>query len=279
MGYSRNKSGQLQEIKFLLKEKYGLTDLEILNKKHLDVDFKHSKEIIKDITLLNKGYPLAYIVGFSEFLGCKIDLSLKPLIPRPETEYWVETSINSLKKIVNQLVNYQVLDLYCGSGCIGIAILKELAINNKLNMIVTFADIDVKMLEQTLINLKINKIPSKYYKIIKSNNFSNLKEQKFDYIFANPPYVSDQIKNTNLTKTIKYEPSKALYTKNDGLEIINKFLKSGKDHVKNKIYMEFGYGQKLKIEKILKQYKYSNYEFIKDQYNKYRELKITHFES
>lgn len=231
-----------REIEWLKREKY----------KGEEVGLRVAKS---DFARLKKGEPIDYVIGWKEFLGCKIDLSARPLIPREETEFWVESAIRDLKATSYQLKALRVLDLFSGSGCIGFAILKHVP-----NAKVTFGDLH-----------PINK------RTIKTNIFSNIKG-KFDVIFANPPYIPTQ--KSKVQKSVKdWEPKSALYAGEDGLAIIKKFLKQAKDHLnpacpeqgrRSKIYLEFGFGQKLAIARLLKQFGYAHYQFNKDQFGKYR---------
>ena len=220
---------------------------------------------------LTAGEPLEYIRGYTEFLGCKIDLSKKPLIPRAETEFWAQQAVNNILTFSRMLeCPVKILDMFSGSGCIGLAVLKNVKNSN-----VTFADKDKKCLEQIRINIEINqplhKASAWRSKIIRSDIFSNVQE-KFDYIFANPPYVAISKINKVQKSVLEYEPRIALFGGKDGLFYIRKFLKQAKSHLnKNgKIFMEFSPEQKNKIEKLLKQFKYKNWEFHKDQYGKWR---------
>lgn len=195
--------------------------------------------------------PLEYVKGFVEFLGCKIDLSKKPLIPRIETEFWVGEAIKTIK--TNKPI--KILDIFAGSGCIGIAVQKHIK-----NAKVVFADIENRMVGQ---------------KVIKSDVFSNIKG-KYDYIFANPPYIPTSKKNKVQKSVLEYEPKIALFAGRDGMFFINKLLKDAQKHLnKNgQIFMEFDPPQKKAIEKLLKKYIYSSWEFHKDQYGKYRWIVI-----
>ena len=246
----KNKEIQ-KEINWLLKEKYNE---------------KPDKNFYNDIKKLKKGEPLDYLIGFTEFLGTKINLSLKPFIPENETEFWVEKAINDIKKENNKAKKIKILDIFAGSGAIGISILKNIK-NSKVD----FAELEKKSLEQIKINTKINKINKNRYKIIKSDIFKNIKG-KYNYIFANPPYIAIKRKNKVEKSVLKYEPKSALFGGEDGLYFIKKFLKEAKFHLENngKIYMEFDSFQKREIEKIIRKNNFNNCQFFKDQYEKWR---------
>jgi len=223
----------------------------------------------KDLKKLKKGVPLDYLIGFRYFLDCKIDLSYKPLIPREETEYWVLKAIEEIKQShLNKKI--LVLDIFSGSGCIGIAILKHLPLAK-----VVFGELSEKFIKQIELNLKINKISKNRFKIIRSNIFSNLKG-KYDFIFANPPYLAKERINKIQKTVLKYEPKSALFGGKDGLRFIKKFLKEVKKFIKNGgvVYLEFDSFQKKSIEKLLNKYSYNNFEFFKDQFKRDRYLKI-----
>ncbi len=245
-----------KEFEWLLKEKYNN---------------KPTRNFYKDVGRLKAGEPLDYVIGFTEFLRCKIDLSKKPLIPRPETEYWVGEVIKEIKKENHSSrgssgQNLRILDMFAGSGCIGLAVLKNIK-----NSEVDFTDKAKNCLEQIKINLKINKIKSGSYAIIQSDIFDSVKD-KYDYIFANPPYIAIKRRNKIQKSVLKFEPKTALFGGSDGLFYIRKFLKNAKKHLNEsgEIFMELDFVQKNEIEGLTKKYKYKKYEFWKDQFGKYR---------
>ncbi|MEI6494685.1 MAG: peptide chain release factor N(5)-glutamine methyltransferase [bacterium] len=222
--------------------------------------------ISQDILRLKAGEPLDYVIGWKEFLGCKIDLSKKPLIPREETEHWVEEVMKS--KI--RLGKSKVLDLFAGSGCIGVAILKHFP-----NTHVTFGEKDTKMIEQIKINLKLSKISPTRYKVYQSDVFSQI-NSRYDYIFANPPYIAKKLAQKTQKSVIKWEPAEALWGGPDGLSFIKKFLKAVSIFLKNdgKIFMEFDHQQQESIKNLLKQLSYKNYTFHRDQFGRSRWVEI-----
>ena len=229
---------------------------------------KMTSKAKEDIERFKKGEPLDYIIGFTNFLGCKIDLSKRPLIPRVETEFWVEKTIEQVK--AEEVKSPKILDVFSGSGCIGISVMRHIK-----NAEVVFVDSEKNCLEQIAINCKINKINKKRFSILNSDVFSNIKG-KFDYIFANPPYIPKKNEKKVQKSVLRYEPKEALFGGEDGMHYIKKFLTDAKNFLNpnGKIYMEFDSIQKSKIEKLLKEYQYKSWQFNKDQYGKWRYVVI-----
>lgn len=256
------KAKLFNRVNWLLKEKYNS---------------KPSKKFYNDVERLKAGEPVDYVIGFTEFLGTKINLSRHPLIPRPETEFWAGKALSSVRARESQGI--RCLDLFSGSGCVGVSILAKTS-----SLLCDIADRQKKCLEQARINCKLNRIDKKRYRIIKSDVFSNLKGnpalsrvEGYDYIFANPPYIPTTKKNKVGKSVLKFEPQIALFGGKDGLFYIRKFLKEAKNHLNTdgKIFMEFSPEQKKSVGDLAKKYGYKNYEFHKDQFGKWRWVEIT----
>ncbi|MFA6415982.1 MAG: peptide chain release factor N(5)-glutamine methyltransferase [Candidatus Paceibacterota bacterium] len=217
---------------------------------------------LADVKKIEQGEPLDYVIGWRDFLGCRIDLSERPLIPRAETEFWTELVI---KKIGQQPA--KVLDIFAGSGCVGLAVLKHC-----LQVEVTFADSEESCLRQIRKNRVKLRHAASLVKIIKSDVFSNIKN-KFDFILANPPYVPTVGRGSRVqTSASKYEPATALWSGADGLDIIRRFLTDAKNHLTptGEIWLEFSVGQKTKIEKLLRENGYKQCQFHRDQFGRFR---------
>ena len=259
---NESKNNLNQSIVWLLNEKYN---------------GQLTSEAEKDIARLRAGEPVDYVIGYKKFLGCQIDLRYKPLIPREETEFWLgKASAEITKGRPRGGSPRAALDMFAGSGCCGIAVLKNIS-----NSHCDFVDISDNCLKQIRLNLKINGIDKKRYRVIKSNIFEKLStpsvdSKRYDVILANPPYIGLAEKKKVQPSVLDFEPKQALFAKDNGLFFIKKFLSQAKNYLapQGVIYLEFGYNQKKDIEKLLKKFDYQNFEFHKDQFSKWRYLKI-----
>lgn len=246
-----------------MKEKYGVSNISLIRANRRIVS-----AINKDVGRLKKGEPIDYVIGFVDFLGCKIDLSSRPLIPRPETEFWTEKAIEEIKRANRGRRKVRCLDIFSGSGCVGIAVLKNIP-----SAAVDFADKNEKFLKQIKLTARLNKINSRRFKIIKSDVFSNIRGE-YDYIFANPPYVAKTKIKRVQKSVLKWEPSSAVFGGKDGLFYVRKFLKDAKNHLApgGKVFLEFDSWQKQKISLLLKKSGCEKFQFHKDQFGKWRYL-------
>lgn len=217
-----------REIDWLLQEKYNGIK---------------TPEFESDLTRLQKGEPLAYVIGWTPFLHTKIWLDSKPLIPRPETEFWVEKAISEIENIDNA----KVLDLCAGSGCIGVAILREIP-----DAVVHFAEIDQTHHKTIKKNILENEIDSNRTKILGGNLFENVTE-KYDFILTNPPYIDPKL-SERIQKSVKiHEPEIALFGGINGMEIVEKIIEEAPKYLNPDgiLYIEHEPEQALALQKIL----------------------------
>jgi release factor glutamine methyltransferase len=167
-----------------------------------------------DCARVEAGEPLAYLIGSIPFLDCQISLDSHPLIPRPETEYWVEKAITEIK---SQGRTPKILDLCAGSGAIGIAVAKA---NPETE--VTFAEIDTVHVPTIKKNLQANLNNIAKYEVVQSDLFQNV-TGTFDFILTNPPYI-DKAADTVEDSVIAHEPALALFGGVGGMEIIARII-------------------------------------------------------
>ena len=241
----------MQDSDFLLKEKYNS---------------KRSWRFYIDLLKLKLGYPLSYLLGKQPFLDLNIDLKYKPLIPRPETEFWLSEYVLSDFADKNDL---KALDIFAGSGAIGLALAKHSPQTQ-----VTLSDKYTKAVKQIKTNAKLNKIEN--IEIVQSDVFDKI-DGRFDLILANPPYVSGQPKDTSFSLSVLFfEPLEAVFSKKRGLFFVEKLLKEAKAHMKPNamMFIEFDPWQKSEIKKLAQKYDWKYFEFLNDQYGKPRIVQL-----
>ena len=213
--------------------------------------------------------PVAYLIGNIEFLGCHIDLSVKPLIPRAETEYWMDLFIKQVKEkyLDTELRNLHILDLFAGSGCIGVAAAKH------LGAYVDFGELQEQNLNQILQNTSHNKCIT-HTEIIQSDVFSNIPQKQYDFILANPPYIDHERETDVQSSVLKNEDHVALFADQSGLQYVYQLIDEGSDYLKvgGEIWIEFDPWQTDLINTYLKDNTTWTHTYLRDQYKKDRVL-------
>ena len=212
-----------------------------------------------------KGEPIAYLTNSVNFYKDIFYVNNSVLIPRPETEELIESV---LKYIPNKKIKLNILDIGIGSGIILACLLKELP-----NAFGVGTDISLKALKVAYKNL-YNLDVMKRSKLINSNWSGATKNNIFDIITCNPPYISDKyIKN--LCKEVKnYEPLLALKGGINGLDKFKELLPLARNAIKENglLALEIGFDQSKTLENILYKNKFILKEVKKDLSNNTRVL-------
>ncbi|NNM83804.1 peptide chain release factor N(5)-glutamine methyltransferase [Candidatus Parcubacteria bacterium] len=173
---------------------------------------------------LAKGEPLGYIIGSQPFLGLKIHLDSRPLIPRPETEWWTEQLITLLHERNQMEHQISFLDLCTGSGAIGCAALAQLP-----NARVYFGDNDLAHEATVLKNMRENNLDVSRASVHIGDLFEPFNGIRFDVIAANPPYIPT---NRVLPASVAdHEPALALFAGEDGLAVIRRIAQKLPHHL------------------------------------------------
>jgi len=211
-----------------------MNDFELIEKY---VDENKREEALEK---LNSGYPVQYIIGNVEFYGNIINVNENVLIPRFETEYLVQKTLKYLEKI--KLDSLNILEVGTGSGCISIALKKE------LNCMIDAIDISAKALDVAVQNAKANNVEINFL-LCDIHNFSS--EKKYDLIISNPPYVPY---NSEYDNKILYEPEGAIFAKEEGIYFYKIILDKVKNNLKDNYLIAFEIGDKegSKIKEIIK---------------------------
>lgn len=176
----------------------------------LDTSFTLSaaaEEKIKAISnRLLDGEPLQYILGEVWFMGLRLKVTEKVLIPRPETEELVDLIIhNHSSSIDDQFL--QIIDIGTGSGCIPIALKVHLK-----NAQVWAVDVSNEALEIAIYNAAKHRTPISFMLAdILEWELVFQDEQKFDIIVSNPPYITSGEKGAMHPNVLQFEPHLALF--------------------------------------------------------------------
>jgi release factor glutamine methyltransferase len=207
------------------------------------------------IERLKQSEPIQYIVGECEFMNLTFKVNRNTLIPRPETEELVEWALSEIKD-----KKLTILDIGTGSGCIACAIKKYAP-----NSTVYAWDISDKALEIAQKNAELNNVKIEFKKVDVLNY--QHKNEIFDLIISNPPYIPEKQKKFIKPNVLNYEPHSALFVPDNKPflfyeKIMDFSLKSLK--TKGKIFMEINEQFGDEIINLLKFKGFSDVILIKD---------------
>jgi release factor glutamine methyltransferase len=158
--------------------------------------------------------PIQYIEGEVEFAGCKIQVNRSVLIPRPETEQLVERV---------DVESGRLLDLCCGSGCIGIALKKR-----HPELEVTLSDISPDALALARQNAERNDVE---VTVLEGDLCAPLANLQFDAVICNPPYIREADYATLDPEVRDWEPKTALVGGPDGLDFFRRLKQDLPPHL------------------------------------------------
>ncbi len=211
-----------------------------------------------------EGEPVAYITGERGFYECVFKVSPATLIPRADTETLVEDAIVSLTNIGDK-EQIKIVDLCCGTGCIGISVAKVLSRTFK-RVCLTLSDISEEAMEICRQNVQ-NLITEKNIEVVfrLGDLFETIADTDYDAILSNPPYIQRDIIPT-LEKQVQFEPKLALDGGEDGLDIVRRIAEEATRHlaVGGLLEMEIGHDQAADASIILAEEGYSEIAVIQD---------------
>jgi release factor glutamine methyltransferase len=195
-----------------------------------------------------KGVPVPYITGNCEFWSLPLTITPDVLIPRPETELLVEMSLDIIRRSPSRL---SIADLGTGSGAVALAIASE-----TLNTRIAATDISFAALQVAKRN--VDQLNYNNIMLLAGSWLKPFGDKSLDIIVANPPYIG--FKESHLTdNAIEFEPTTALFTKNNGMEEIDCIIAQGARCLKpgGWVLLEHGFQQGLKVRSSLEKSGYS----------------------
>jgi release factor glutamine methyltransferase len=245
-----NVKEQYRNFLVVLQQVYTLDEATIIsdwvfdtvaNVKKVDILKNPLQEIPTSITnklnnklaILLTHQPVQYVLGEAWFYNMKLIVNQNVLIPRPETEELVDLILLENKK---RLINPKILDIGTGSGCIAIALKKNLPVAE-----ITAIDISNDALHIAQKNSQLQ------HTTLQFENINFLDESKwqnfatYDIIVSNPPYIPLAEKDNMQKNVLHYEPHEALFVAdNEPLIFYEKIANFAKNHLtyNGKVYME-----------------------------------------
>lgn len=213
----------------LLASLLGVNSLELLLMLDKVVDEDITNQYQKKVLILKENKPIQYVIGNVNFYGNTFKVNEKVLIPRFETEELVENTIEYIKKYFNYPI--KVIDLGCGSGCIGLSLKKKL---NNVN--VTLLDISSDALDVAKENANLLNCDVDY---VLSDMWNNV-DDKYDIVISNPPYIRDDEIIEDIVRD--NEPHLALYGGKDGLDLYRKIRNNILEHIKDRFMLALEIG-------------------------------------
>jgi release factor glutamine methyltransferase len=245
-----------------------------------DLAFSESELKIWSFILdqLKKEIPIQYILGVTNFYGLEFEVNSAVLIPRPETEELVDWIIQSRNfgtklnpEISEQNSKLKILDIGTGSGCIAIALAKNLP-----NAQVFALDVSEQALTTAKTNAEKNQVQLSFIhqSILETEDLA----QEFDIIVSNPPYVRELEKHEIKNNVLDNEPHLALFVEdNDALIFYRKIAQLAQKNLKSEGQLYFEINQYLGKEtlNLLLEMGFKNCELRQDIYGNDRMIQCS----
>ncbi len=232
------------EAQWIVAEALGMKRFELFIHPHRRLTEKERARLDEIIERRKGREPLAYITGFTDFRGHIIKVTKAVLIPRPETELLVDEALRILEKGNGP---QRVLEPCTGSGCICVALASEFEA-----ICIVAVDISPHAIALAGENARCNNVADKICFLCGDLLLPVKKEETFDLIVANPPYIQDLDMKTLAPEIRLYEPALALYGGLDGLDYITGLIRGSAPLLKpgGSLLLEIGMGQAEEAEEL-----------------------------
>ena len=175
------------------------------------------------------GIPTQYITGHQEFWGMDLIVTPAVLVPRPETEHVVEKVVARARvraAEVSPAEALSIVDVGTGSGCIALALAKELP-----QAEIQATDISAAALEIARANAARHQLDDRIH-FSESDLLADVEEAPFDFVVSNPPYVGEAEEDQVQLEVRKFEPRAAVFAGPTGIEVIARLIPQALERLK-----------------------------------------------
>jgi release factor glutamine methyltransferase len=188
------------------------------------------------------GVPVQYLTGRQEFWGLEFEVNPSVLIPRPETEHLIEVALERLGE--RRSGPLFVADVGTGSGCLAVALARELPLAR-----IVATDVSAAALEVARRNAGRHDVTDRIEFVRMNLLQSYLQAQEpqrpvFDLIVSNPPYVGRSEQHFLQPEVAEHEPHEALFAGEHGLDVYPQLIAQAAKllHPGGVLVIELGYG-------------------------------------
>lgn len=248
--------------------------------------YAHPEEVISDenaqryfglISRRASGEPTQHLTGKQEFWGLEFEVTPEVLIPRPETEHVVEVALDRLALRERRAGRPQkttgeglfIADIGTGSGCIAIALAKELPAAR-----LYATDVSRAALAVAKRNAARHRVAERI-RFVESNLFNAMADLPlvsllpaeaghspllFDLIVSNPPYVGRREFASLMREVREHEPDVALYGGEEGYELYAELIAQAASHLKSGgvLVLELGHNSLPAVQPLLDASQWTN---------------------
>lgn len=259
--YSEN---EIQQFIFILFEyELGFSKVELVTRSEEEIDEEKHGKFLDYLNQLKTYKPIQYITGETSFYGLNFHVNSYVLIPRPETEELVDWILK--QKLPRNPI---ILDVGAGSGCIAVALAKNLP-----GSIVHAIDISENALGLANENAILNKVNVNLSQENILSPSEEFKKREFDLIVSNPPYIAFRDKANMNKNVLDYEPNLSLFVPDeDPLVFYNAILEFSMNSLKEngQVFFEINESFDKEIVALMKNHNFAEIELRKDINDKFR---------
>ena len=229
------------DARWIAEDALGMTASELRFEAQKAPDPKKQEPLDDCLRRRCQGEPVQYILKRADFMGLKLYVDERVLIPRQDTETLAEAAIVALQGKANT----NVLDLCAGSGAIGLSIATLVP-----GAEVTLTDLSAGALEVARKNAKLLNVDAEFRC---GDLFQAVEWDSFDLIVSNPPYIPSS-ELAELQREVGFEPAMALDGGADGLDFYRRIAADAGAHLNpgGSIYLEVGAGEAEAVLELLR---------------------------
>lgn len=205
------------------------------------------QEFFELVTQRAQGLPTQYLTGKQEFWGLEFEVTPAVLIPRPETEHLVEVTIEKLGER-GRTKRLRIADVGTGSGCIAVALAKEIK------------SAEILATDTSGTALEVGRRNAERHGVLGCIRFAQCdllgstaaEGEVFDLIVSNPPYLANGDEAQLQREVRGHEPREALFAGEDGTEVYARLITEAAKCLRRggALVVEIGYGASDRVREL-----------------------------